>query len=501
MITEFTKTYNFGGTDYSFKFRYLNGQYTYLSPEFDIIAFDGIEHGYETEDLTAFYPTRTRIVLDNFGLPTYDSINNLIQLYDSEEIPFDLNEILTIEIFKGNVSIFKGIVDSQTYDANTMTNELLIIDGCNRFKNISLDNYSLLNYMHTNGIGGRYPIYYNASTTETGCYFWGRQGVALTTAGILTGLQVNQLRDINIHVKNTLEMFLKCINPNANLTVNTDWKFSTVNVITTDYVLFSDLWFAYFFANFMGRILQKPQTVYISNLVQSGFTLAWAGKINGVQYETWFENHGEGLANRSLSDMIKLVCNNFHLQFGFKNYNEIYLNKKWSINYNNAISLDDNVITKSKSLFKIPKSYVKVTDKFSNQVSDNGEYSSFDNQSEQLFIDIYMSAYHIGSVTGYGLYYRVGGNFYPVLYIRDPVTNYTGEIWKSVCNAEWLFQSEFINSFSLELWGIGYEYTDIFSVVDEWNRTKFLKVLTMKKDYMSNKTNMEALILNGGSDE
>lgn len=517
-MTTVEKTYTGFGNQYTIRFNY-NESVATIDDNFEVTDFAGKGFGVEDQDELATYPSNSTIILSNLFATNFDAFDKLISSY-SQVLPYNYNSTLTIEVSKNGSQYFFGIVDNLEYDFANYELRVDVVDAVAQYKNFSIDNYQLLDFLHNSGIPGRSPInFFVPGNDFTGCYAWGADAkIAIDQSGS-NRLWLKRRTDTQCLTTLLIQVLLKSIDSNTNVTVDIDWLFGSRTSLNYEFVAFNGTFLGDIIQSLFGILIQKRKDFVIAFLDKPDLD----GIVVGTQfhkypfkkvyddgtYETWYydEPNPSGINLRKVSEILKMFCRQFFAEYGFTSYNESYFRKKADRDLSDAVDLDGLVIgTPQKEIFRRAKKSVSVVDRFYNPDGsvhyDVGQWGEQDNPDDKLEFDIWFS-YAIRTIPlvwsditypqSNFSYYDSDGVKRAITTIKDPVTGLQNKIPLKIAESEYAWNNFNKKRYSLELSGVDYSYLDIYKMTDEDNRIVYLKPVTMAIDETEQKTKMEAI--------
>lgn len=492
-MTTIEKTYDRAGDSYQFKFKF-NESIALLDNNFDIVSFDGMSFGYETQDELTFYPSITQVTLDNFFVSNYEKLKKLVSSY-SKVFPFNFTTTFTIEILKNGTQLFSGLVDNYNYDFETQIISLEIADASHKYKTYAIDNYDYLNFLDRYGFPGRSEVPYFGGLGNTGCKIWGYPNAEIHIVDGKNRLYIGQPQEWDVLLKVLLELSLKSVDINTNVSfAYYDWLFGN----GSEFVDFSRVYGRSIFTRAIGFLLQKRKDFVIEKLSEpdEGVPFVGAGVFHKYafkkvyddgEYETWQYINTEtplGLDKRKLTDLLKFFQRNFFAEAGFTSYNKAYFRKKADYDLSSAVDLTPNIKPGSfyKEAFRQAKKYVEVRDRFRSYQGAYYEYSGQwgeqDAEEDKLVFDIWFSGHpDIGSSNL--MFIDDDGHRQSIYYAKDPVTGVTKPMTSMIVNSEFNWNGFAKDRYSMDLHGVDYNYTQLYKVIDEDGLYTFLKPVTL----------------------
>lgn len=414
--------------------------------DFDLVAYEDqltLSYGYEDDDLLVFYPNGAKFVFDDIKKFNFRYIKLSLDLYGAGIDPVEKFKYGGVEIFRDNVKIFEGIIDTPTVDYNEdeMTTTFEALSKSSILKDMPVERHRLID---VNGVtfpdntimSLTYPLY----------------GIFKIIWQDFTA----QVYDASHISSNLIGTFIRH-----------DWRFTgrrinPFNEITKDWT----------------NVQQFVETLF--NFDSTGlFSADRPGR-------TW-------------ADFIRIIAQQFAVTIGVEDYGKVYFAKRFGTSGRTPVDISNSIVENNLSIkiYLPPLRGVRVVNTWSGErhydygiveTEDNGQFK-YPNYVRQ--INTYVGSFSEGNLTGTAIY--AGSSAYPVLTgVRDPDLGVSGFHAYQV-TAQWYMNSRSRSKSMVEttLDGIDYSMIGLYKVTaPDSNITVNLRPMTMEKSYTLNQTKL-----------
>lgn len=528
------KTYYNGSDKFEFIFNDLFPSFN----DFDILSVSELCYGYDDNDELSIFPSSVKIEVSDFDW------NNYHKFLDNK--PFfangHYNLVNSIEIKYNNSSLGVFIIDSVEQNVSDYCLTITLTSACEYFKKLRIDNpYLIIRLMQLGHLEPELLRVWNGSTYEpTNGYAFGGIAHYYPNSPIPKGFLIKPYSNsdprgvIELWVFETLVQgdpnesmkigscsiydlmleSLKLLNPSISLEIIHNWTFGSHNKSITDLYIY-DI-YKYVF----GRILIIGKNVWdslhpnkwsnpsLSNICEQVFE-----DENYIVFKVNYPNtRYPGMSSRLISDFWKLLCKNFYAIVLFKDINNVIFSKKGLYN---QIQLSHNDILKDS--FKVTseinkKSYVCINWQNS-QYATRGSQSAdnSDNISYEIIFSAsapYVATIVIPGLPGWhgsysqiltlpangNLFYYHNDNVYFAVQVYDSgYLSNINQLVELIAESEYMLNYHNRSKIEIALDGLSYDYNKIYTYYLAFNQYLKFRPITLKKNYIENKTEISAI--------